>query len=115
MVSDALAACETMRDLGDLAFGVAEHEKVGLGIQQHAAPDLLRPVVEVRNSAQARLDAADHDRHVLERFAEPIAVHDDALRSGRALALPSRRVGVIGPYLFGRPCTDLPSNPCSHR
>ncbi len=75
-----------MRDLADLPLGVAEHEQVGLGVQQHAAANLLAPVVEVRDAAQRGLDAADDDGHILERFARALRIDDDG--AIRALAAP---------------------------
>ena len=37
-------------DVDDLALSVAVHEQIGLGIEQNRAPDLLGPVIEVRNA-----------------------------------------------------------------
>ena len=60
----ALAGGQAVRDLDDRALGVAVDQQVGLGVDQHRAAHLVGPVVVVGDAAQARLDAADHDRHV---------------------------------------------------
>ena len=91
---DALPRRQPVRDLADLPLGVAEHEQVRLRVHQHRAAHLLRPVVEVRDAAQRGLDAADDDRHVLERLAHALRIHDDA--AVRACAGGTvRRVGVV--------------------
>ncbi len=91
---DGLARREAVRDLADLPLGVAEHQQVGLRVHQHRAAHLLRPVVEVRDAPERRLDAADHDRHVLVRLPGALRVHDHAAvgpRAGHAV----RGVGVV--------------------
>ena len=86
-----------MRDLADLPLAIAIDEQVRLGIEQDRAPHLLRPVVEVRDAPQRRLDAADHDRHVLEGFARALRVDDHrAIRPLAADAL--RRVRIIAAH-----------------
>ena len=47
--------------LDDRALGVAVDEQIGVRVDEHRAPDLVGPVVVVRDPPQARLDAADHD------------------------------------------------------
>ncbi len=96
-VVDALAAGEAMRELDDAALGVAVQEHVRLRVEQHRAAHLLRPVIEVRDAPQRGLDAADDDRHVAERFARTLRVHDD--RAIRALAaFAARRVRVVAAH-----------------
>ncbi len=92
---DRRAGREPMRDLDDLPLGVAEHEQVRLRVQQHGPAHLLAPVVEVRDAAQRRLDAADDDGHILERFARALRVHHHAAIRPLA-ALATRRVRIIG-------------------
>ena len=91
---DLPAAGKPVRNLADLPLGIAEHEQVGLGVEQDRATHLLRPVVEVRDAAQRRLDAADHHRDVLVRLADALGIHDyAAIRSRAACAV--RGVGVV--------------------
>ncbi len=91
---DRFARRETMRNFRERAFGVAVQQHVGLRIEQHRTPHLLRPVVEVRDASQARFDAADDDRHVVERFARALRIHDHAA-IGSAARLAARRVRVV--------------------
>ncbi len=69
-----LAPGDAVGDLDDGALGVAVHQKIGLGIRQHGAAHLVRPVVVMRDAAQAGLDAADDDRHVLVGLAAALGV-----------------------------------------
>jgi len=61
-----------VRDLADLPLGVAEDQEVGLRVHQHRSPHFLRPVVEVRDTAQGRLDATHDDRHVPVGLADAL-------------------------------------------
>ena len=91
---DLRARRHAMRDLDDLPLGVAVHQQIRLGVQQHRAPHLLAPVVEVRDATQRGLDAADDDGHVLECFARALRVNDHG--SIRALAAhAARRVRIV--------------------
>jgi len=81
-------------NLDDLAFGVAEYQQVGFRIEQHGASNLLRPVVEVRDAPQARLDAADDDGYCVERFTHTLRINDH--RAVRPLAsLAAGRVRIV--------------------
>ena len=91
---DALARCEPVGDLADLPLGVPEDEQVGLRIHQYGAPDLFGPVVEVRDAAQRRFDAADHDGHILVGLAGTLRIHDHAAVGARA-GDAVRRIGVV--------------------
>ena len=92
-VLNALARREPVRDVDDLPLGVAVDEEVGLGVEQDRAAHLLRPVVEVRDATQRGLDAADDDRHVPERLAGALRVHDHrAIRTLAAFAAGRVRV-----------------------
>ena len=83
-----------MGDLGNLAFGVAVHQQIGLGVQQHRAAHGFGPVIVVRDAPQAGLDAADHDRHVLIGLARALRVHDHGA-VGTLAAFAAGRVGVV--------------------
>ena len=101
-----LAGREAMRDLDDLPLAVAEHEQIRARVEQDRAPHLLLPIVEVRDAAQARLDAADDDRRVRERLAHALRVDDHA--AVRPLAADAvRRVRIVAAHaLVGRVAVD---------
>lgn len=79
-----------MREFNDLSFGVAVNQKISLGVEQDAASDFFRPVVEVCDPAQAGLDASDDDGYILERLTQALGVNDDG--TIRALATFATRV-----------------------
>ena len=93
-VADGLARREAVCDLDDLPLTVAVDEQVGLGIEQHRTTHLLRPIVEVGDTPQAGLDAADDDRYTGERLARTLRI-DDHRAVGPQSALTARRVGII--------------------
>src|SRR5262249_16075572 len=65
-----------------------------LGVKQYRASHLLRPVIEMSDAPERRLDATDDDRHIFESLARALRVHDDG--PIRPLAtLASRRVRII--------------------
>ena len=91
---EPLAGREAVRHLDHGALGVAVDEQVGLGVRQDRAADLVGPVIVVGDAAQRRLDAAEHDRHVLVGLAAALRVDDG--RAVRPLsALAAGRVGVV--------------------
>ncbi len=94
-----LARGHAMRQLHQGPFGITEQQDVRARIQQHGAPDLVLPVVVVGNAAQAGLDPAGDDRHILVRLAGTLGVNDDRAVGTPAVHIP-RRIGVVG--------TDLP-------
>ncbi len=96
-LTDRLTGGEPVRDIADLPLAVAVHQKVGLGVQQHRAPHLLRPIVEMRDAPQRRLDAADDDRHVAERFARPLRVYDHRA-VGATAADAAGGVGIVAAH-----------------
>ena len=103
---DRLACVEPMGQRHQRALGVAEKQDVGLGVGQHRAPHLVRPVVVVGDAAQACLDAADDDRRARIGLARALGVHGH--RAVGALAgLGVGRVGVVGADLaVGRVAVD---------
>ncbi len=91
---DFLARRQPVRERNQRAFGIAEQQDVGLGIRQHGAPHGVRPVIVMRNAAQARLDAADHDIRIRVGLARALRVHHQ--RTIRALAARTAcRVGIV--------------------
>jgi hypothetical protein len=83
------------------ALGIAEDQQVGLGMRQDGTPHLVRPVIVVRDAAQGRLDAADHQRHVGEGLAGALRIHDHR-PVGAAAGRGVGRVGVVGADLAVR-------------
>ena len=94
MSRNPFARVQAPRDVDDLPLGVAVDQQVGLGIQQHRAAHLLRPVVEMRDAPQRGLDAADDDGHVLVGLAHPLRIDDDGA-IGTLAALAARRVRIV--------------------
>ena len=76
------AVVERVRDLHHGTLAHAVDQKIGLRIEQDRALALVRPVVVVRQPAQARLDAADDDGLAAIGPADEIAVD---------------RHGIVGP------------------
>ena len=76
------AVVERVRNLHHGALAHAVDQKIGLRIEQDRALALVRPVVVVRQPAQARLDAADDDGLAAIGPADEIAVD---------------RHGIVGP------------------
>ena len=93
-IARRLAGGEPVRHLDDGALGIAVEQEVRLGVGQDRAAHLVGPVVVMRDAAQRRLDAAEHDRHVLERLAAALRVDDGAAVRPLA-AFAARRVGVV--------------------
>ena len=97
---------QTVRHFDDGAFGVAEDQQVGLGIRQHRAPYLVRPVVVMGDAAQAGLDRADDHVAAGKGLAATLGI--DGHGAVRALVrLGVGRVGVVGADLaVGRVAVD---------
>ena len=93
-VLDRPARGEAVRDLADLPLGIAVDEQIGLRVEQDGAAHLLRPVVEMGNTPQRRLDTANDERHVLVRLAHALRVDENAA-VGPAACDAVRRVGVV--------------------
>jgi hypothetical protein len=97
-VGDLLAGRQTMRQLDDGPFGAAEDQQIGFRIRQHGAAHLVRPVIVVRDAAQAGFDRADHHVGARKSLATALRVDDD-----RVIRAPVRlgvgRVGVVGTRL----------------
>ena len=74
---DRQSRVERVGDLDDRVLAHTVDEDVGARVEQYRALELVLPVVVVGQTAQARLDAADDDRSVLERLADEVAVDRD--------------------------------------
>ena len=83
-----------MRNIHNRALGIAVHQHVGLGVDQHRAPHFLRPVIKMRNAPQAGFDAADDDRHIRKRFACALAVNNHRT-VGPLAAFGAGRIGIV--------------------
>ncbi|KIG14484.1 hypothetical protein DB30_06711 [Enhygromyxa salina] len=93
-IADELTLTEAMGDLDDRALGVAVDQKIGLGVEQHAAPDLVGPIVVVGDAAQAGLDPTDDHGDLGRGFTAALRVDDDRAIGARARAAAGR-VGVV--------------------
>ena len=69
-----LALGHTVCHLHDGTLGVAEEQHVRLGVRQYGAANLVRPVIKMRYTAQARLNGADDDIAAGESFAATLGV-----------------------------------------
>ena len=91
--------CERFRDIQDRPFAHAVHQNIRLRIQQDGAAHFVFPVVVVPQTAQARLQPADHDGYVFIGLSGAVAVHDD--RPVRPVAVPAARaVDILGAAVF---------------
>ena len=100
-VRDLDALLQVGGDLEDGALAHAIDQQVGLAVDEDGAADGIRPVIVMRHAAQARLDAADDDRHIGIELAQAIAVDDcRALRPVAGLA--ARRIRVLMADFLGR-------------
>ncbi|MNQ15215.1 hypothetical protein D3C85_281820 [compost metagenome] len=97
---------QAVRDLDDGALGVAVQQQVALGVDDDGAAHLVRPVVVVRDAAQAAFDAAEDDRHVVPGFLAALRIHDGRAVGARAADVAGG-VGVVAADLpVGRVAVD---------
>ena len=89
---DGQSRVERVGDLDNRVLAHAVDEDVGARVEQYRTLELVLPVVVVGQAAQARLDATDDDRSVLERLADEVAVD----RDGSVGAAPLLATGGIG-------------------
>ncbi len=87
-----------MRQLNQRGLGIAIQQNIGLGIDQHRAPDLVGPVVVVRDPAQRRFDTADYQRHIGVGFTAALRV-DQHRTVGPFTCRCIRSIGIVGAYL----------------
>jgi hypothetical protein len=83
------------------AISHAEDEEIRLRVEEDRAPDLIGPVVVVRDAAKRSLDAAEDERQPGERLATEVRV-DDARAVGPRVGAPAGRVLILGPHLLLR-------------
>ena len=85
---------DAMRDLDQGAFGVAIEQKVGLGVEQDGAADLVGPIIVMGDAPQRRLDAANDDGRIRKSFPTTLGIDNDgAIRSSAAFSAGS--VGIV--------------------
>ena len=85
-----------MRDIDDLALCIAVHQQIGFCIEQYGATNFFRPIVEVGDTAQTRLDTADDDGRIRKCLARALCVDDDGA-VGSLATLAAGCVRVVGP------------------
>ena len=94
-VRDGQPRVQRVGDLHDGALTHAEAHEIGAGIQQDGALELVGPIVVMRKTPQARLDAAQHDGRLLEGAADEVGVHHGCVvRSQPRLAARRVRIGA---------------------
>ena len=89
-----LARGQPVRNLHNRPLSVAVQQQIALGVYHDRAAHLVGPVVVMRNAAQRTLNAAQHDRHVLEGLAAALAV-DNGCPVGPLPAHVTRGIGVV--------------------
>ncbi len=97
-----------------------EHHKIGLGVHQDRPANGVAPVVVVRDSPQARLNASCHNRHTRIGLTRPLAVGEccsiwpssDLPIGGVRIVVPDLPVGGIvvdhGVHVAGRDAEKKP-------
>ena len=87
-------------------LGVAVQQQITFGIHHHRAANFVRPVVVMRNPAQAAFNAAQNNRHILEGFSGALAVHECGTIRPLAANI-ARCVGVVRPdFVISRIAVD---------
>ena len=89
-----LAGGQAVGDLDNRPLGVAVQEQVAFAVHHDGATNFVRPVVVMRDAAQAALNAAQHDGHFREGFAAALAVNDGGAVGPLATHV-ARGVGVV--------------------
>ena len=93
------AARKRICDLDDLPFPHAVNEKICARIRKDAAAHLIIPVIVMRKTPEARLDAADDDRHAAVCLPHTVRINDRC--AVRALPrFAAGRVSVARAALF---------------
>ena len=87
-----LAGGQAVGDFNNGALGVAVQQQIAFAVHHHRAADLVRPVVVMRDAAQAAFDAAEHDGHFGEGLAAALAVDD----GGAVRPLAAHVAGGVG-------------------
>ena len=94
--------CQRVGDGDDRLFAHSVGNEVGARIEQDGALERIRPVIVMREPAQARLDAAEDDGHVLVRAPDQVPVDDAGVVGTQArLSAGGVRVG-LAPLLRDR-------------
>ena len=95
---DPLAPGQPVRQFDDRPLGIAENQQVSLGIGQHRAPHLVRPVIVMSDAAQAGLDRADQHIAAGKSLAAALGI-DRHGAIGPLVGLGIRGIGVVGTAL----------------
>ena len=105
-VGNIFPCSEAVSHFHKRTLGITEHQQICFCIEQYGATDFFRPVVIVRNSAQAGFDTTDNNRDVFVGFTATLGIHRNcAIRPLAAFVV--WRVSVIVTKLFvGRVAVD---------
>ena len=98
---DRYTLMQVRRDLEERPLAHAVDEQVGHAVDEDGAPHIIRPIIVMREPAQARLDAADDDRHIGIQLAQAARV-DDRRTFRPAAAFAARRILVLMKFLLRR-------------
>ena len=96
---DRRPALQPFRDLPRRTLAHAVNQQVRAGVDEDAAAHRVVPVIVVGEAPEARLQSADHDRHVRECLARPVRV-DDHGAVGPAAGALSGGVKVLAAAFF---------------
>ena len=91
---DFFSRSKTMRQLDNRPLGIAVHKDVGLGIGKHGTPDLVRPVIVMRDATKTRFNRTDHHRYSRIGFLCPLRVNDQRT-IGTFSGFSSGCIGVV--------------------
>ena len=92
---NGFAPAQAMGDFHHGPLGVTVDQDIGLGVDQQRWPDLVLPVIVMRDAPQRRLDAAQDHRHILVGLTAALAIGQAGpIRTLAGLA--SGSVGIIG-------------------
>ena len=89
-----LAGGQAVGDFDNRSLGVAVQQQIALAVHHHRAAHLVRPVVVVRDAAQAAFNATEHNGRLREGFAAALAVNNGSA-VGPLTAHVARCVSVI--------------------
>ena len=95
------ALLQIRRDLDDGPLPHAEDKQIRHAVHEDGAAHLIRPVIVVRETAQAGLDAAEDDGYVRIELPQAVAIDDGRPLRATARA-PARRISIIVAHLARR-------------
>ena len=103
---DGLTRRQAVRDFDNRPLGIAVQQQVAFAVDHDRASHLVRPVVVMRDAAQAALDATEHDGHFGVGLAAALAI-DDGGPVGTLATHIAGGVGVVAAdFAVGRVAVD---------